>query len=116
MPTEQDVDNAKQDNLTGYDATLERFAALQNAASRADSATMEPCMKELRQQRTDIAVQSYIDALNAPACQRAIDRIRRATRDMDRMAQDMTTVAGFLTNAPGFLSAGRGVITGLRGF
>ena len=115
MPTQQDVDDAKHDSLTDYDARLIEFAALQNG-DHADSRRMAAGMAQLRAKRTDISLQTYIDALNDPAMQRAIDRIQRATQDMNQVARNMTTVTGFLSNTAGFLNAAGGGVSALRGF
>src|SRR5215471_11775118 len=105
MPSKQDVLTERDTSIADLDVELVRFAGIQNAASQADSDAMEPHMEALRKKRTSVAVQDYKAALNDPALEAALTKIKAATKNMKEVAEIMKNVATFLANVAGLLGA-----------
>jgi hypothetical protein len=103
-----------RDALDAIDAKITDARKVKNKSTGAAAVKMTDCLAQLRQARTALYEQVYLEAITDPAFVAAVDKLTAAAKHLDDVASNMTSATAFITGIAGFLGAVGGVMPVLK--
>ncbi len=111
MPSIDEINAAKQAALDILNAKLMDAAALRNQGVPGMAAKVSA----LEEQRLDLVLQAYEDAMNDLAMARALAALQAATASMKATAAQMTSATAFITHANDLIGGAKAAVSALKG-